>query len=143
MDGWDDLSEFAEEIVEDMVVDVKNQAVKAFMGNITQPISSYGEDGVTPVLEGKLMANTIVSIGSPDTAVRNITDEEGYTTYLKGVETARDAKAWQKIYIQNNAESEGRYYAANADYLGWRVTPAYHFFTDSYFVMITKVEDLK
>jgi phosphatidate phosphatase APP1 len=143
MDGWDDLSEFAEELVEDMVVDVKNVAVESFMKNITQPISSYGEDGVTPVLEGKLMANTVVSIGKPDTRVRNETDEEGYTTYWKGVETGREAKAWQKIYIQNNAESEGRYYAANADYLGWKYTPAYHFFTDSYFVMTTTVEDYK
>ena len=148
MNDWNDLADFAEELIEDMVVEVKTKAVESFMRTVTIPSIDPSDSGITPVLSGRLMANTRVSINNPLEGSVDIYDEDGDTTYNKGVAVAKKAKAWDKIYIQNAVEGEDSNtgdmnpYWKNAEYKGWKVVGAYKFFTKSYFQMASDIEDM-
>lgn len=147
MNGWEDLAEWGEKAIEELLVETKTQAGEVFMNNVTsqQNYQRTGE-GLTPVDSGRLMANTIVSVGAPDTRPRDDFDETGDSTYNEGMRVIKSAGAWETIYIQNQAEEDGEYYAPIADYIGWRASgkgkaAPYYFFTRSYMRMLSAMED--
>lgn len=148
MDDWNDLADFAEDMIEEMVVDLKTKAADSFMSTITIPSDSPEDSGITPVLSGRLMANTRVSINSPLSGSVEIFDDEGDSTYSKGMSVAKRAKAWDNIYIQNAVEGEDTHsggvnpYWKNAEITGWKHVGAYKFFTKAYMQMSADVEDM-
>ena len=151
-DDFFNLEEFTNDLVEEMVVEERQFAVETFMKAVTQPTNNAQRvEGKTPILSGKLMANTIVSVGAPDERSYENYDVTGKSTYLKGVAVASKAPAYSEIYIQNNAKDEGDKdnYSFIADQLGWyrkdgnQSTPPYRFFTLSAEKMFTEVEKRK
>ena len=126
MDDWGDLKEWALEECESAVLEEQKHLSNTFMEYITTPV---WEGGRTPVDSGKLMANTIVSIGYVDNNTIEAEDQSGTDTLTKAQLKVGSAPAFSKIYIQNNAKDGTDYYALNADYKGWARTPAYRFFT--------------
>lgn len=146
VDDWgdfDDLEMYTREMLEDQVEEEQQAAVEIFMDAITQPTSNQErEKGKTPVLTGKLMANTHISVGSPSDASYEAFDESGDLTYNSEIMAASRVPAYSKIYIQNNTEDEdGNRYSLKADYKGWKQTPAYEFFTRSVFTLMHDMED--
>lgn len=141
-----DLVSFVDDMVEDIVVEERRFAVDTFMKAVTRPTNNLlGETGKTPVLSGKLMANTVLSVGRIDNKSYEIEDEHGDDTYLKAMLKLGTAPAYSKIHIQNNAKDTDtkKNYSTLADYLGWANTPAYQFFTLSEHKMYNEVEKRK
>lgn len=148
MDDWHDLGEFVEDELEEMVVDIKTRASKSFLKKITTPSNSPEDSGNTAVDSGNLMASTYVSLDNPSDEVNSSFDTEGTTTYRKGMSVVKKAKAWQSIFIENNARGEDWitgetvFYAVKADTEGWTYTKPYYFFTNAYMQMSADVEDM-
>ncbi len=138
---WDNLVDDTWEMLEENIKEEQQYAVKYFMEQVTRPAEYRGQQGHTPVDSGKLMANTVVSIGSPDYTSYDIEDEHGEDTYYKAILAASTAPAFSKIYIQNNAKDGNDKYSLNADYKGWKKTPAYRFFTLSWNSLEMEMED--
>lgn len=141
-----DLVSFVDDMVEEIVVEERRFAVDTFMKAVTRPTNNaLHEKGKTPVLSGKLMANTVLSVGRIDNKSYEIVDEDGNATYLKAMSKLGTAPAYSKIHIQNNAKGTGtkKNYSTLADYLGWANTPAYQFFTLSEHKMYNEVEKRK
>lgn len=141
MDDWSDLKEWADDIIEEEVLEEQRFAANTFMEYVTQPAEYRGQQGRTPVDSGKLMANTVVSIGNVDNKSYEREDEDGSETRIKANLKIYSAPAYSKIYIQNNAKDDGQNYSLKADVYGWTRTPAYRFFTLSWHNTLNEVED--
>lgn len=144
MNDWgdfEDLEDVVREISKEAVKEEQQFATNYFMEEVTKPAERRGQFGFTPVDSGRLMANTVVSIGSMDNKSYEIFDEDGTDTRVKAALKVGAADAYSKIYIQNNAEEDGKGYAAQADYKGWKRTPAYYFFTRSKELLFNKMEE--
>lgn len=126
--GWGDLGKDILDLSEKITKEAKADAAESVLDNITSRLSKKEyHTGKTPVDSGNLLANTIVTVGSPTSATNDDTDTTGATTYLNGVTQIKRAGVWDTIYIQNNTD-----YNWYAEFEGWEYTnvrvPAYHYF---------------
>ena len=141
MDGWNDLIEWSEDIIEDQVKDEQKHLVSVFMKAVTTKAIVKGDIGKTPIDTGKLMANTVLSVNNIDNSSYDIEDKDGVDTYIKAMLVLGTAPVYSKVYIQNNASDGEMKYSLNADYIGWKNTPAYEFFTRSAIRTLEEAED--
>lgn len=141
MSGWEDLDEWGMQCAEQLVKDVRHDAVEVFMDSVTTRASGKGDIGKTPVDRGKLMANTHLTAGSPSDRSMDKIDKSGASTKTAAMTTLQTAPAFERVYIQNNARGKsGHNYSLKADVYGWAVTPAYKFFTQSYIRMLDSLD---
>lgn len=142
-DGWDDLDDWAEDACKSAVVEEQKHLVNTFMEHVTQPTDyERHEEGKTPVLSGKLMANTHVTVNRASNASLDIEDEDGTDTRVKAALMVGSAPAYSKVYIQNNVKDEdGNRYSIRADYKGWAKSKPYRFFTRSWEKTKLEMED--
>lgn len=145
MSGWEDLDDWGMQCAEQLVKDVRHDAVEVFMDSVTTRASGKGDIGKTPVDKGKLMANTHLTVGSPSDRSIDKIDKSGVSTKTAAMTTLLTAPAFERVYIQNNASD--RYwkgapyiYSLKADVYGWGATPAYKFFTQSYIRMLDSLD---
>lgn len=141
MNGWDDLDEWFDEIVEDELKAAKTQAGDAFLKAVTSPTNQYpqtkhyGSGGITPVLEGNLMANTEVGVNVKPDGVNSEEDEDGDNTYRKGISKVKSANAWDTIYVVNATE-----YNIEAEFSGWSKGKPYRYWQLSYNNMLEAIK---
>jgi len=141
MNGWDDLDEWFDEIVEDELKAAKTQAGEAFLKAVTSPttfqdfspITSAG--GFTPVLSGNLLANTEVGINIEPDGINSAEDDSGKDTYFDGSVKVRSADAWDKIYFVNATP-----YNIQAEFAGWARTQPYRYWQLSYNNMLEAIK---
>jgi hypothetical protein len=141
MNGWDNLGEWFDEIVEDELKAAKTQAGDEFLQEVTSPTNHwkdtkhYNSNGNTPVLEGNLMANTEVGVNYAPDGENPYEDEDGKVTYSKGITKVKSAGAWDKIYIVNATE-----YNIEAEFEGWGKSGPYRYWQLSYNNMLEAIK---
>lgn len=141
MNDWDDIDDWVEEEIEDLVKQAKDEAGKVFLTSVTSPTNfnvgteAYGMGGNTPVRSGNLMANTEVGINSEPDGTNSSKDKEGINTFQKGASKIKAAKAWDKIYFVNDTP-----YNIQAEFSGWVKTKPYRYWELSYNDMLETIK---
>lgn len=127
MSDWFDLEDTYEQFVDKPVRVARDKIAHDFMTKVTTPTNNANwEEGKMPVLSGRLMANTILSIKTPANYSTVQTDTEGTDTYLRAMSALYQSDTYDNVYIQNALD-----YAVQADSQGWAQTAAYKFWNNA------------